>query len=87
MVPPHGVRCLAKDPVPSTIVEDLTAELDAGADVMARDEIGETPLHRAAFAFEGLPANIQILLDAGADVTARTEDGVTTLHLALTVTL
>ena len=51
----------------SASVEDLTAELDAGADVMARDEIGETPLHRAAFAFEGLPANIQILLDAGAD--------------------
>jgi hypothetical protein len=42
----------------SASVEDLTAELDAGADVMARDEIGETPLHRAAFAFKGLPAKI-----------------------------
>ena len=58
---------------------DVQAELDAGADVMARNEYGKTPLHIAAQS--GTPANIQALLAAGADVMARTEDGETPLHL------
>jgi hypothetical protein len=59
---------------------DLQAELDGGADVMARGKIGETPLHWAARS--NTPANIQVLLDAGADVMARGEGGMTPLHLA-----
>ena len=56
---------------------DVQAELDAGADVMARDEKGYTPLHWAT-----TPANIQALLAAGADVMARNKYGYTPLHRA-----
>jgi ankyrin repeat protein len=59
---------------------DLQAELDGGADVMARGEGGMTPLHSAAH--YGTLEHIQALLAAGADVTARAKDGSTPLHLA-----
>ena len=59
---------------------DVQAELNKGADVMAREETGVTPLHLAAF--HGTPVNIQALLAAGADVMARDETGWTPLHLA-----
>ena len=59
---------------------DVQAELDGGADVMARTEYGNTPLHSAALS--GSPANVQALLDAGADVMARDWEGATPLHLA-----
>ena len=59
----------------------VQAEIDAGADVMAREVVyGDTPLHEAAA--YGTPENIQALLDAGADVMARDEDGETPLHRA-----
>ena len=45
----------------------MQAELDA--DVMARDEDGDTPLHKAA-SF-GTSANMQALLAAGADGKAK----------------
>ena len=57
---------------------DVRAELDGGADVMARTEYGNTPLHSAALS--GSPASVQTLLDAGADVMARTTTGWTPLH-------
>ena len=57
---------------------DVQAELDGGADVMARTEYGNTPLHSAALS--GSPANVQALQAAGADVMARTEGGWTPLH-------
>ena len=53
----------------------VQAEIDAGADVMARDEDGFTPLHWAAEM--GTPANIQVLLDAGADGKAKNKNGET----------
>ena len=56
----------------------MQAELDGGADVMARDKFGMTPLHTAAS--RGTPATIQALLAAGSDVMARDEDGRTPLH-------
>ena len=59
---------------------DVQSELDGGADVTARHEGGQTPLHWAAG--NGSPANIQALLDAGADVVARNEYGRTPLHNA-----
>ena len=59
---------------------DVQAELDGGADVMARNTYGKTPLHYAAQ--DGTPANIQALLAAGADVMARTVAGYTPLHWA-----
>jgi ankyrin repeat protein len=44
---------------------DVQAELDAGAEVTARDQYGSTPLHEAAG--NGSAEGIQALLDAGAD--------------------
>ena len=59
---------------------DVQAELDAGADVKARNKFGHTPLLYAAE--HGTPAIIQALLAAGADVMARTKFGSTALHSA-----
>ena len=59
---------------------DVQAELDGGADVMARNEIGMTPLHKAAH--YGYAENIQALLTADADVMARDVSGSTPLHWA-----
>ena len=44
---------------------DVQAELGAGAEVMARDQYGSTPLHEAAG--YGSAEGIRALLDAGAD--------------------
>ena len=59
----------------------MTDCLASGADIKARDEDGETPLHRAA-RFNENPAVIAALLDAGAEIEARNEDGHTPLHRA-----
>jgi ankyrin repeat protein len=56
---------------------DVQAELSGGADVMARNGFGSTPLYSAAG--YGTPASIQALLDAGADVMARDEERVSDL--------
>ena len=58
----------------------MQAELDAGADVMARNKYGYTPLHSAAN--HGTPANIQALLAAGADAKAKNKEGKTPWDLA-----
>ena len=61
----------------------MQAELDAGVDVMARDEFGRTPLHWAAQCFCFCRAGvIQILLTAGADAKAKNEIGKTPWDLA-----
>ena len=59
---------------------DLKAELEAGADVKARNLYGYTPLHIAAYI--GSPESVQILLEAGADANAKDEDGSTPWDLA-----
>ena len=51
-----------------------------GADVNARDESEETPMHSAAY-FNSLEV-AQVLLAHGADVNARDEDGNTPVALA-----
>ena len=56
---------------------DVQAELDGGPDVMARDAVGNTPLHKA-----GSAEAMQLLLAAGADVMARDVSGSTPLHWA-----
>ena len=58
---------------------DVQAELDGGADVMARDNYGMTPLLLAA---GSTPANILTLIAAGADVMVRNKYGSTPLHFA-----
>ena len=59
----------------------MQAELDAGADVMARDVFfGGTPLHFAAR--YGSPEVIQPLLGAGADAKAKDKQGKTAWNYA-----
>ena len=63
-------------------VEDVTACLAAGADVAARNENDNTPLHWAA-QFNENPAVIEALLAAGADLQAPNEDGNSPLYVAI----
>ena len=55
-------------------VENVTACLDAGADVAAKTVDGHTPLHRAAEYNEN-PAIVQALLASGADLKAKVTGG------------
>ena len=59
----------------------IAALLDAGANINARSEHGETPLHLAARSTYQTPV-ITALLDAGADIEARDQIGLTPLHKA-----
>ena len=55
--------------------------LQYGADVNARDEHGDTLLHRAVGKFDS--KSVRRLLECGADVHARDKDGKTPLRMAL----
>ena len=73
------------DRVPSA--EIITLLLDAGAEVNAADQQGNTPLHMAAAPGAGWnnPSDvgfIKALLDAGADTTAVNDDGDTACDVA-----
>ena len=54
--------------------------LAAGADLAARDDLGQTSLHFAAW--HGSQESVEALLAAGADANARNEVGDTPLHVA-----
>ena len=61
--------------------EAIREEIERGADVNRRDEIGSTPLHRAAV--DSGEEVVALLLREGADVNAQDyEYGATPLHLA-----
>ena len=67
-------------------LEDVKVELDLGADIEARDNVGATPLHLAA-ALNADPEVIALLLDRCADIMARVNKqidglGATPLHVA-----
>ena len=62
-------------------VAELQAMIDAGADVNAKTDGGNTPLHSAAVF--GKAEMIPILVKAGADVNAKDEYDNTPLHLAV----
>ncbi|KAF2361309.1 Ankyrin repeat-containing domain [Trinorchestia longiramus] len=60
---------------------DIVGELlNAGANVNARDLVGNTPLHTAVQ--DGHDSVVSCLAEAGADVNAITQSGVTPLHRA-----
>ena len=58
----------------------IIALSNAGADVMAQNKYGSTPLHKAAWG--GSPETIKALIAAGADVMAQDASGDTPLHAA-----
>ena len=61
--------------------ELITVILDAGADVNARNRIGQSPLHDAALG--GGPGVIAALVAGGAELNARDNRGATPLHQAV----
>ena len=63
----------------SSTVSDARACLAAGADPMARGQVGLTPLHFAAMLKDGSRI-VEALLDAGADPMVQAEHGFTPLH-------
>jgi ankyrin repeat protein len=61
----------------------INAVINAGADVNARNNRGETPLHNAFnYGFNTNNTAINAVIDAGADVNARNNRGETPLHNA-----
>ena len=62
-------------------VEEVTACLDAGVDLKAKDDSGVTPLHRAVKNTED-PAVVEVLLKAGANMDALDKNSSTPLHFA-----
>ena len=62
-------------------VENVTACIDAGSDVVARTDKGYTPLHWAS-GRNSNPAVIEVLVASGADLRARDNFGDTPLHWA-----
>lgn len=66
-------------------IESIKLLIASGANVNARDENGNTPLHQASMSFRGftdLPEIIRILIAAGAKVDARNNEGATPLMRA-----
>ena len=61
--------------------EILDALLDAGTDLDATNESGETALHWCED-----PAFVELLIEAGADPNAQSDEGLTPLHLAAALT-
>jgi ankyrin repeat protein len=61
-------------------IEEVRSLIEAGADLEARDFVGQTPLHRAAE--NGRTEAAKALIGAGADLEAKDTDGWTPLHRA-----
>ena len=59
-------------------IEAVKQHLDAGADLNAKEEDGETPLHAAVF--KGHKEIVELLIEKGADVNAKAGFGSTPLH-------
>ena len=62
-------------------VDDVHRMLEGGADIRARDNSGEAPLHKAVMWSKDL-AVISLLIERGAYIEARNYVGDTPLHVA-----
>ena len=62
-------------------IDNLRTLIEAGADLNASGEYGQTPLHYAAL--HAKPDFIQLMLDHGADVNALDNDDLSPLHFAV----
>jgi ankyrin repeat protein len=62
-------------------VQTIECLLDAGADILAQDKNGATPLHRAVRTRSA--AAVKCLLGRGSDATLRNKPGSTPFHLAV----
>ncbi|MBX9791034.1 MAG: ankyrin repeat domain-containing protein [Pirellulales bacterium] len=75
-----GVKQTFWDAIYDLILPAIKAFIDAGADINARNESGNSPLHEAAI--RGATDVVKLLLDKGADETARNNDGHTAADVA-----
>ena len=69
------------DAAAANAFEAVEVLLGSGAAVDAKNNDGDTPLHRAANAFYAFEA-VEVLLGSGAAVDAKDNDGDTPLHVA-----
>lgn len=78
--PPPALAAPLHEAAKSGAVEEVARLVQAGADLEALDEDGETPLTAAALA--GRTAVVRFLVDRGANIKGRNEGGFTALHAA-----
>jgi ankyrin repeat protein len=78
--PPVAESAIAKATIASDIPE-IKSLLEAGGNINAKDALGRTPLHMAAF--YGNTKTTEFLIANGADLNARDLVGMTPLHIAV----
>ena len=76
------------DAVSDGNIENVKKHIDAGANVNAKDNGGNTPIHLHLHPYHGNApdkAIVKILLENGADINAKTENGFTPLDFAILI--